>query len=75
LYIIRSPVISSKKSWIVSLSLNAYMKDVPNSPMSVPNAPKNIKWLAIRFISASTTRMYSARSGGLIPASLSTAST
>ena len=32
------------------------MKAVPNTPMSVPKAPMNMKWLAMRFSSARMTR-------------------
>jgi len=73
LYIILSPLTSSKRSWMRSLSRKLYIKGVPKRPISVPKAPMNMKWLAIRFSSARMTRMYSALSGTSMPPSLSTA--
>jgi hypothetical protein len=44
-------------------------------PRSRPKVPSQMRWEAIRWSSPRRTRMYSARSGTLIPASLSTART
>ena len=45
------------------------------APMSSACAPSHIRWLRMRVISSNITRMYCARSGGVMPSSRSMAST
>ena len=71
-WFIRSPVIASRMSRIISRSRKPLVIAV-NAPSSMPPVASATRWLLIRLSSMTSTRITFARSGTSMPSSFSTA--